>query len=144
MAETNFGQEPNFIRLTGGIVAAYVSNNSVPLSELPPLITKVHSAVAGLASGTTSIGAFTVELEKPTQAQIRKSIRDDGIISFINGRTYKTLKRHLSAHGLHAQSYRERYGLPADYPMVAPRYAEKRSVLAKAVGLGQPSITVAG
>jgi predicted transcriptional regulator len=79
-----------------------------------------------------------VEVEKPTPAQIRKSVRHDGIVSFIDGKTYKTLKRHLSANGLDPYSYRERYGLPADYPMIAPSYAEQRSAIAKAIGLGQP------
>ena len=77
-----------------------------------------------------------VEVEKPSPAQIRKSVRHDGIVSFIDGKTYKTLKRHLTSHGLDPRSYRDRYGLPADYPMVAPGYAERRSALAKAIGLG--------
>ncbi|TXN57906.1 MucR family transcriptional regulator, partial [Methylobacterium sp. WL18] len=76
--------------------------------------------------------------DKPSAAQIRKSVQHDGIVSFIDGKTYKTLKRHLTANGLSPQSYRERYGLPTDYPMVAPSYAEQRSALAKAIGLGQP------
>ncbi|MGT2482152.1 MucR family transcriptional regulator (plasmid) [Methylobacterium oryzae CBMB20] len=121
----------------GGIVAAYVSNNSVPPSELPALIAQVHSAVFGLTSGDgTSYATTDAQIEKPTPAQIRKSVRDDGIVSFIDGRSYKTLKRHLSANGLDPHSYRERYGLPADYPMVAAEYAERRSALAKAIGLG--------
>ncbi|MCJ2101238.1 MucR family transcriptional regulator, partial [Methylobacterium sp. E-046] len=66
------------------------------------------------------------------------SVRPDGIVSFIDGKTYKTLKRHLTSHGLDPKSYRDRYGLPSDYPMVAPSYAEQRSALAKAIGLGQP------
>ena len=78
------------------------------------------------------------DVEKPSPAQIRKSVRPDGIVSFIDGKTYKTLKRHLTSHGLDPRSYRERYGLPADYPMVAPSYAEKRSQLAKQIGLGVP------
>ncbi|MBE7186618.1 MAG: MucR family transcriptional regulator, partial [Methylobacterium mesophilicum] len=69
---------------------------------------------------------------------IRRSVRPDGIVSFIDGKTYKTLKRHLSANGFDPRSYRERYGLPADYPMVAANYAAQRSALAKAIGLGQP------
>jgi predicted transcriptional regulator len=111
----------------------------VPPTELPALIARVHEAVAGLTT-TGSSGAATppVEVEKPSAAQIRKSVRDDGIVSFIDGRTYKTLKRHLSANSLDPHSYRERYGLPADYPMVAPSYAEQRSAIAKAIGLGQP------
>ncbi|SFM89788.1 ROS/MUCR transcriptional regulator protein [Methylobacterium pseudosasicola] len=77
-------------------------------------------------------------VEKPTPAQVRRSVQQDGIVSFIDGQAYRTLKRHLTAKGLSPQSYRERYGLPADYPMVAPSYAERRSALAKAIGLGVP------
>jgi predicted transcriptional regulator len=79
-----------------------------------------------------------IAVEKPTAAQIRKSISDEGIVSFIDGKPYKTLKRHLTKHGLTPQAYRQRYGLPADYPMVAPGYAAQRSALAKEIGLGRP------
>ncbi|KOX43567.1 MucR family transcriptional regulator [Streptomyces purpurogeneiscleroticus] len=140
-------QEPglNVTELAADIVSAYVSKNPVPPAELPALIARVHEAVSGLTT-TGSSGSATshVEVEKPSPAQIRKSVRDDGIVSFIDGRTYKTLKRHLSANGLDPHSYRERYGLPADYPMVAPEYAERRSALAKAIGLGQPGAMAAG
>ena len=139
MTEEASGDTPNFAELAGAIVAAYVSNNSVPVSELPHLIQSVHSAMSGLASGNVpDIDTSAAEIEKPSGAQIRKSVRPDGIVSFIDGKTYKTLKRHLRANGLDPQSYRERYGLPVDYPMVAPSYAEQRSALAKAIGLGQP------
>ena len=139
MTEENVGSVPNFTELAGEIVAAYVSNNPVPPSELPKLIQTVHSAVVELASGAGSSAATKGDdAEKLTPAQIRKSVRDDGIISFIDGKTYKTLKRHLSSHGLDPRSYRDRYGLPAEYPMVAPSYAAQRSALAKAIGLGRP------
>ncbi|MCJ2050496.1 MucR family transcriptional regulator [Methylobacterium sp. J-070] len=125
--------------LTGEIVAAYVSNNPVPVAELPNLIRNVHSAISALSSGNLPNAiASTVEAERPTQAQIRKSVRHDGLVSFIDGKTYKTLKRHLTSHGLDPRGYREQYGLPADYPMVAPAYAAQRSALAKAIGLGVP------
>lgn len=75
-------------------------------------------------------------VEKPTPAQIRKSITPDALISFIDGKQYKMLKRHLRAHGLDPHAYRERYGLPADYPTTAPSYSEQRSALAKGLGLG--------
>lgn len=134
---TELGSE--FTELAGEIVAAYVSNNSVPVTELPNLIRSVHSAVAGLASGTVNSPTGAKEsAEKPTPAEIRKSIRNDGLVSFIDGKAYKTLKRHLTAHGLEPRAYRERFGLPADYPMVAPSYAAQRSALAKAIGLGRP------
>ena len=141
MTEETTGPTPNFIELAGDIVAAYVSNNPVPAAELPALIARVHGAIAGLISGTLTAetGATAqAEIDRPSAAQIRKSVRPDGIVSFIDGKTYKTLKRHLTSHGLDPKSYRERYGLPVDYPMVAPAYAERRSALAKAIGLGQP------
>ncbi|MGH1571032.1 MucR family transcriptional regulator [Methylobacterium sp. P31] len=138
MTEEALGGGSNIVELVGSLIAAYVSNNPVPVSELPWLITKVHGAVAELANGTSSVAAAEPEIEKPTAVQIRKSVRDDGIVSFIDGKPYKTLKRHLAANGLDPRSYRERYGLPADYPMVAPEYAERRSALAKAIGLGRP------
>jgi predicted transcriptional regulator len=97
VTEENVGSVPNFTELAGEIVAAYVSNNPVPPSELPKLIQTVHSAVVGLASGVGSSATTKADdAEKPTSAQIRKSVRDDGIVSFIDGKTYKTLKRHLS------------------------------------------------
>jgi predicted transcriptional regulator len=134
----------NFTELTVEIVSAYVSNNLVPPADLPALIARVHHAVSGLA---TTAGADATapgtEVEKPTFAQIRKSVRPDGIVSFIDGKTYKTLKRHLTSHGLDPRSYRDRYGLPADYPLVAPSYAEQRSALAKAIGLGRPGALAA-
>jgi predicted transcriptional regulator len=127
------------MELAAEIIAAYVSRNPIPASELPELIGKVHESIVGLASGASSSNETSeARVERPTSAQIRRSLHDDGIVSFIDGKTYKTLKRHLTAHGLDPHSYRERYGLPADYPMVAPSYAEKRSALAKSIGLGVP------
>ncbi|MDE4914766.1 MucR family transcriptional regulator [Methylobacterium sp. 092160098-2] len=126
------------IDLTTGIVAAYVSNNAVQTADLPDLISSVHAALIGLSGGTVAAASPVADAERPSAAQIRKSIRDDGIVSFIDGKAYKTLKRHLTGHGLDPKSYRERYGLPADYPMVAPNYAAQRSALAKAIGLGRP------
>jgi predicted transcriptional regulator len=134
-------READYVAATGGIVSAYVSNNSVPASDLPSLIMRVHGAVAALARGAAAVGADmprAAEPERPNAAQIRRSVRDDGIVSFIDGKSYKTLKRHLTSHGLDPHRYRERYGLPGDYPMVAPSYAARRSALAKAIGLGVP------
>jgi predicted transcriptional regulator len=129
----------NFTELAAEIVSAYVSNNPVPPTELPALIARVHEAVCSLtATGSSGAATSHVEAEKPTPAQIRKSVRPDGIVSFIDGKSYKTLKRHLTSHGFDPHSYRERYGLPGDYPMVTSEYAERRSALAKAIGLGQP------
>jgi len=135
----NTDRAPRFIEPAVEIVAAYVSNNPVPASELPGLIRSIHGAVAGLVlGGIRDDAASAAEIEKPGAAEIRKSVHPDGIVSFIDGKTYKTLKRHLTSHGLDPRSYRDRYGLPSDYPMVAPSYAAQRSALAKAIGLGQP------
>ena len=145
MTEETTGPNSNFIELAGDIVAAYVSNNPVPASELPALIARVHGAISGLVAGTLTPetgAAPQADIEKPSAAQIRKSVRQDGIVSFIDGKTYKTLKRHLTSHGLDPRSYRARYALPDDYPMVATSYRERRSALAKAIGLGQPGMMV--
>ncbi|MEL6061703.1 MULTISPECIES: MucR family transcriptional regulator [unclassified Methylobacterium] len=141
MTDTHDEATETFAVMTAALVCAYVSNNPVPAAELPALIARVHGAIAGLVSGTLTAEAGApaqAEIDRPSPAQIRKSVRPDGIVSFIDGKTYKTLKRHLTSHGLDPRTYRDRYGLPADYPMVAPAYAEQRSALAKAIGLGQP------
>jgi predicted transcriptional regulator len=134
--EKNSESSLRLITLVGEIVAAYVSNNSVPPTALPELMASVYGALATL-DGTPAPEEVSA-VERPTPAQIRKSVHEDGIVSFIDGRTYKTLKRHLTAHGLTPERYRERYGLPDDYPMTAPGYAAQRSALAKAIGLGVP------
>ncbi len=119
--------------LTAEVVAAYVSNNVVQTSDLPSLIAEVHTAL-----GSTS-GAEPAPAEKPKPAvPIRKSVHRDYIICLEDGMKFKSLKRHLMTyHGLTPDEYREKWGLPADYPMVAPAYAEARSRLAKEMGLGQ-------
>ena len=123
----------NHINLAADIVSAFVSNNAVPSAELPELIASVHSALAKVANGQT---------EKPAEApvppvSIKTSITSDFLISLEDGRRYKSLKRHLTGRGLTPEQYREKWGLPRDYPMVAPNYAKQRSELAKALGLGQ-------
>ncbi|KIU28799.1 MucR family transcriptional regulator [Methylobacterium radiotolerans] len=126
------------VKLAGEIVAAYISNNSLPVNELPTLLRAVHETIANLGSGAAPAAAEQApEVTKVTPAQIRKSVQAEGIVSFIDGKTYKTLKRHLTSKGLTPESYRERFGLPRDYPMVAPSYAEMRSALARSIGLGQ-------
>lgn len=136
MSETEAQPQPNYIERTVDVVAAYVSNNSIPTAELPALIASIHEALNTIATGPAQQPTETVE--KPTPAQIRKSIRPDGLVSFIDGKSYKTLKRHLTKHGLDPQSYRERYGLPPDYPTTSANYSAQRSALAKSLGLGQP------
>src|ERR1700710_1878862 len=124
----------DFVELTADIVSAYVANNSVPVPDLPTLLSGVHAALTGL--GQTSAPAEP-EFKKATPAQIKKSVTPDALISFIDGKPYKTLKRHLSGNGLTIEQYRERYGLPRDYPTTAPNYSARRSKLAQALGLGQ-------
>jgi predicted transcriptional regulator len=121
------------ITLTADIVAAHVSNNSVAVSDVPTLIGNVHSALAGL-SGNISAPAVALEPAVP----IRLSVKKDYIVCLDDGKKLKMLKRHLMTHyGMTPDDYRAKWGLPADYPMVAPAYAEQRRVLAKAIGLGR-------
>jgi predicted transcriptional regulator len=116
------------------IVAAYVSNNHVALGDLPALIAIVQDGLAGLSAAIVP-GSEEASPEPQTPAQIRKSITPDALISFIDGKPYKSLKRHLTKHGLDPQSYRRQYGLPVDYPMVAASYSERRSEISREIGL---------
>lgn len=136
MSEAAPTSQLDYIERTVDVVAAYVSNNSLPSADLPALIASIHEALNAIGSGP--VAPATESVERPTPAQIRKSIRPDGLVSFIDGKSYKTLKRHLTKHGLDPQSYRERYGLPADYPTTSANYSAQRSALAKSLGLGQP------
>jgi predicted transcriptional regulator len=124
---------PNYIELTADIVSAFISNNSVPVSDLPSLIGNVHTALRN--SGQP---APQREEAKPTPAvPTKRSITPDYLISLEDGKHYKSLKRHLGKLGLTPEAYREKWGLPHDYPMIAANYAAKRSELAKSFGLGQ-------
>jgi predicted transcriptional regulator len=121
------------VSLTADIVAAYVSNNSVSSHEVSVLISSVHSALQGLVAGPAVPEAEPLKPPVP----IKKSVTPDHIISLEDGKPYKSLKRHLARLGLTPVQYREKWGLPRDYPMVAPSYSERRSELAKKTGLGQ-------
>jgi predicted transcriptional regulator len=132
-AETNEAQAVDYIELTADLVSAYVSNNHLQPNEISSLIASIHAALAGLGNGSAPEAPAA---DKPTPAQIRKSITPDALISFVDGKPYKTLKRHLSKSGMSIEQYRERYGLPRDYPSTAPSYSEQRSKLALALGLG--------
>ena len=123
-----------YIELTADLVSAYVSNNHLQPAEIATLIANTHAALTGL--GNSSAPEAPVA-DKPTPAQIRKSITPDALISFVDGKPYKTLKRHLSKSGMSIEQYRERYGLPRDYPSTAASYSEQRSALARSLGLGQ-------
>lgn len=125
---------PNLTEMTTDIVSAYLSQNKVEPAHVGTLILGVHAVLKGLGVPALEPAGVIV---KPSAAQVRKSIGDGGLISFIDGRTYQSLKRHLTTHGMTPQSYRDRFGLALTYPMVAPAYAAKRSALAKAMGLGQ-------
>ncbi|MFK5595959.1 MucR family transcriptional regulator [Methylobacterium sp. HMF5984] len=127
-------QPNNFVELAADLVAAYVSNNNVPVSELPKVLASVHAALSGLGNAAP---AESDTLEKPTPAQIKKSVTPDALISFIDGKPYKTLKRHLTGNGLTMHEYRKRYGLPSDYPTISATYSAQRSELARSIGLGQ-------
>ena len=121
------------IELTAEIVGAYVSNNSVAANDLPNVISQVHAALGG----ATTMAEEVVEKPKPA-VSVRRSIQSDYLICLEDGQKFKSLKRHLMTHyGLTPEQYREKWDLPADYPMVAPSYAEARSRLAKEMGLGQ-------
>lgn len=122
------------IVLVSQIVANFVANNKVAVQDLPLLIQTVSSAINSLGQPEV-VPEPTVA--KPTSAQIRKSITDNGLISFIDGKTYKTLKRHLTTNGLTPQEYKAKYGLAADYPTTAPAYSAARSAMAKSIGLGR-------
>jgi predicted transcriptional regulator len=125
----------NPIELAAEIVAAFVSNNSVPAGELPALIDAVHTSVRRLAEGPES-AAPKVEAKAPA-VSIRKSVTPDFLICLEDGKHFKSIRRHLTLHGLTPEQYREKWRLPADYPMVAANYAAQRSALAKKIGLGQ-------
>jgi predicted transcriptional regulator len=139
LSDNNLKPVDGLIALASSIVAAYVSHNHVALGDVPAVIATVHQSLARLTSGEA------IKTEKvadtPNAAQIRRSVQQDRIISFIDGKSYKTLKRHLTVHGLTPVTYRERFGLPVDYPMVAPEYSERRSHLAKVHGLGAASVS---
>jgi len=122
------------IELTADIVAAYVSNNPVPIGELPRLIADVYTALSGVA---VAVVAVEPEPQKPA-VPIKKSVTPDHIISLEDGKKFKSLKRHLMTYyGMTPDDYRAKWNLPKDYPMVAPNYAAARSQLAKEFGLGR-------
>ena len=133
-ALANGGHEHDLIELSTEIVAAYVSHNSVSPSDLPRLIADVHSALQSLQSDEVPL---PVEELKPA-VPVKKSVAPDYIICLEDGKKFKSLKRHLRTHyNLSPEEYREKWGLPADYPMVAPNYSATRSKLAKDNGLGR-------
>ena len=119
------------LTLTAGIVSAYVAKNPISPTELPSFIGKVHSTLGDLAADKV------METAREPAVPIKKSVGADFIICLENGKKFKSLKRHLGTLGLTPDEYRAKWGLPADYPMVAPNYAAARSELAKQMGLGR-------
>lgn len=123
----------NYVELTAEVVSAFIMHNSIQKADLPDLIAAVHASLSALGQPKPS-----PEAERPVPAvPIKKSVSPDHLISLEDGRRYKSLKRHLSGRGLTPEGYREKWGLPSDYPMVAPNYAKQRSDLAKSMGLGR-------
>jgi len=131
------------VKIAAEITAAYVSYNHVAAAELPKLFESVHRALCNLQHPSKAARSAASTTELATPAQIHKSIQNDHIMSFIDGRLYRTLKRHLTTHGFTPDTYRARYGLPHDYPIVAPSYTKQRSAIARAIGLGVPGAQVA-
>ena len=128
----NTEQTGDLLTLTTEIVAAHVSNNTVSLSDLPQLINQVYNSLANIGT------APAAPLSRPQPAvSIKKSVQPEYLVCLEDGKKLKMLKRHLkTAYNMTPEAYRERWGLPPDYPMVAPNYAEQRSRLAKEIGLG--------
>ena len=133
MESKNDEMRSTLVELTADIISSYVANNEVPASELPRVIGSVYKALSD------TIGGHQEEIEELKPAvPVKKSITPDHLICLEDGKKFKSLKRHLRTHyNLSPEEYREKWGLPADYPMVAPNYAQARSQLAKKMGLGQ-------
>jgi len=128
----NNGLNETLIALTADIVSAHVSNNSVAVSDLPLLIQNVHNALSSLGDELVE-----PEVKQEPAVSIRASIKPDYIVCLEDGKKLKMLKRHLMTHyQMTPEQYRAKWNLPADYPMVAPNYAEQRRSLAKKIGLG--------
>jgi predicted transcriptional regulator len=124
----------NFVELTASIVSAYLSNNPTPASEIPGLISQIHAALLRVSAGRSDTSA---EPAKPA-VSVRKSMTPDYLVCLEDGKRFKSLKRHLrTQYNMTPEEYRDKWNLPADYPMVAPNYAVARSQLAKKMGLGQ-------
>jgi predicted transcriptional regulator len=127
-------EENNVIGMVADIVSAYVAHNSVSANELPHFIKQVHDALKGINAGASEA---PVAPQAPA-VSVRKSISPDFLICLEDGRKFKSLKRHLrTKYNMSPEDYRAKWGLPKDYPMVAPNYAASRSALAKSMGLGQ-------
>jgi predicted transcriptional regulator len=134
VSENHAGRADELLKFASEIVAAYVSNNPIPVSEIPAMIKSVHATLGGLAGATATEAPTTL---KPAVA-VKKSVTPEYIVCLEDGKKLKMLKRYLrSRYDLTPEEYRAKWGLPADYPMVAPNYAAQRSEFAKKIGLGR-------
>lgn len=123
------------IVLVADIVSAYVSNNHIQSADLPRLLGDVHGAIQTIS--VLPVKVSDGEPHKVSTQEIKRSISHDYLVSFEDGKPYKTLRRHLTLRGLSAEQYRSKWGLPVDYPMTSAGYSEQRSELARSLGLGQ-------
>jgi predicted transcriptional regulator len=119
------------VELAAKILSAYVTRNSVPADLLPELLLQVHRSIAALDQPSKTT------IDRPTDAQIRASIRPDSLISFEDGKPYKALRRHLTIRGLTPEAYRAKWGLPVDYPLVSAAYSARRSNISRQIGVTQ-------
>ena len=127
-------QAIDYVEFTTEIISAYLTHNHVPVAELPSLLADVHAALSGLEQTAEAPEPATRKL---TPSQIGKSIKPDALISFIDGKPYKTLKRHLTKNRLTMDEYRERFGLPRDYPSTAASFSAARAEMARQNWLGR-------
>ncbi len=116
------------VELAAKILSAYVTRNSVPAGTLPDLLSEVHRSITALDQPAEP------QVRRPTEAQIKASIRPDTLISFEDGKPYKALRRHLTMRGLTPEAYRAKWGLPVDYPLVSPTYSARRSKISQTIG----------
>lgn len=133
-SESNGVRSDDILKLATEIVAAYVSNNPIPVSEVPAMIKSVHSTLGGLGGGLSG----EIQLSQKPAIPVKRSVNPDFIVCLEDGKKLKMLKRYLrSNYGMTPEEYRSKWSLPADYPMVAPNYAAQRSEFAKKIGLGR-------
>jgi predicted transcriptional regulator len=138
LSDSHGGKADDLLKFASEIVAAYVSNNPIPVSEIPAMIKSVHATLGGLAGGVTTETPTALKPAVP----VKKSVTPEFIICLEDGKKLKMLKRYLrSRYDLTPEEYRAQWGLPADYPMVAPNYAAQRSEFAKKIGLGKSAPT---
>ena len=136
-------EQINLVSLTSDLVSAYLTNNHVQVGDLPGLIYGVHTKLTELA-GTDSKSSEPEPVRKLTPAEIKRSILPDHLLSFEDGKPYKTLRRHLTLRGLSPEEYRAKWGLPSNYPMTSANYSAQRSKLAQSIGLGRRRSATSG